>query len=88
MASGVPVVLPRHGAFPEIIRKTSGGLLCDPESARSLANEIHSIYRDPAMGRQMGHAGAAGVRQHYSVAQSAANTVEAFQKCVSHLYSF
>jgi glycosyltransferase involved in cell wall biosynthesis len=88
MASGVPVVLPRHGAFPEIIRKTGGGLLCDPEDARSLADAIHSIYRDPEMGRQMGQAGAAGVRQHYSVAQSAAHTLEVFQKCVSHSSSF
>jgi glycosyltransferase involved in cell wall biosynthesis len=88
MASGVPVVLPRHGAFPEIIRKTGGGLLCDPEDARSLANEIHSIYRDRAMGRQLGAAGAAGVREYYSVAHSAASTVEVFQKCVSHSYSF
>ncbi len=88
MASGVPVVLPSHGAFPEMIRKTGGGLLCDPQSATSLADAIHSIYRDPAMGRQMGEAGAAGVRRHYSVARSAANTVEVFQKCVSHSYSF
>jgi glycosyltransferase involved in cell wall biosynthesis len=88
MASGVPVVLPRHGAFPEMIRKTGGGLLCDPENAASVADAIHSIYRDPALGRRLGDAGAAGVREHYSVARSAANTVEVFQKCVSHSYSF
>jgi glycosyltransferase involved in cell wall biosynthesis len=88
MASSVPVVLPRHGAYPEMIRKTGGGLLCDPENARSLANEIHSIYCDPALGRQLGEAGAAGVRQHYSVARSAAHTLEVFHKCVSHSYSF
>ena len=27
MAAGVPVVLPDHGSFPEIIKETKGGLL-------------------------------------------------------------
>ena len=31
MASGVPVVQPRRGAFPEILEKTRGGLLVEPD---------------------------------------------------------
>jgi len=30
MASGVPVVQPRHAAFPELLEATGGGLLCEP----------------------------------------------------------
>ena len=34
MANGVPWVQPRHGAFPEILERTGGGLLFEPDDAR------------------------------------------------------
>ena len=38
MACGVPVVQPRRGAFTEIVEKTGGGLLVEPDSPESLAS--------------------------------------------------
>ena len=38
MASGVSVVRPRSGAFPEILEKTGGGILVEPGSAARLAD--------------------------------------------------
>ena len=43
MANEVPVVQPRHGAFPEIIEKTGGGILVEPNSVDSLAEGILSL---------------------------------------------
>ncbi len=37
MATGVPVVQPRRGAFPEIIEKTGGGILVDAGDPEALA---------------------------------------------------
>ncbi len=37
MANGVPVVQPRRGAFPEIMEKTGGGILVEPDDTASLA---------------------------------------------------
>ena len=37
MANGVPVVVPRHGSFPEMLEETGGGLLVEPGSAEALA---------------------------------------------------
>ena len=34
MATGVPVVQPRRGAFPEIVETTGGGLLVEPDEPR------------------------------------------------------
>ena len=34
MASGVPVVQPRRGAFPEIIESTGGGLIVEPDEPK------------------------------------------------------
>ena len=75
MATGVPVVQPRHGAFPEILDATGGGLLVAPGDPGALADGLREIWRDPARAAALGCAGAAGVRRHYGVGQMA-ETVE------------
>ncbi len=70
MACGVPAVQPRVGAFPEIIAKTGGGLVVEPD-VDALADGILALRNDPARGRELGLAGAAGVREHYTVAHMA-----------------
>jgi glycosyltransferase involved in cell wall biosynthesis len=75
MAAGVPVVQPRHGAFPEIIEKTGGGLLVDSGSAEALADGLLKIWREPALAASLASQGAAGVREHYHVDRMA-DTVE------------
>lgn len=78
MANGVPVVQPRHGAFPEMLARTGGGLLAEPGDLDSLAEGILQIYRDRAYGEDLGRRGARGVREHYSAAEMARRTAEAF----------
>ena len=78
MANEVPVVQPRHGAFPEIIEKTGGGILVETNSVDSLAEGIYSLWRDPARADELGRRGAAGVREHYSVARMARRAVEVY----------
>jgi glycosyltransferase involved in cell wall biosynthesis len=70
MACGVPAVQPRVGTFPEIIEKTGGGLIVDP-APDALAAGILAIKRDPALAQALGAAGAAGVREHYTVTRMA-----------------
>ena len=78
MACGVPVVAPQHGAFPEMLAKTSGGLLARPNDAASFADGLAAIRNNPAQARQIGLSGAAGVQQHYSVARMADRMVEIY----------
>ena len=78
MACGVPVVEPRHGAFPEMIAKTSGGVLVEPEDPQSLAEGLHHLFRNPAERARLGQNGFDGVRRHYSVARSADRMLEVY----------
>lgn len=47
MAAGVPVVQPRHAAFPEILAATEGGLLCAPDDPSALADGLRRMLSDP-----------------------------------------
>jgi glycosyltransferase involved in cell wall biosynthesis len=87
MANEVPVVQPRHGAFPEIIEKTSGGILVEPHSVDSLAEGIFSLWRDQARADELGRRGAQGVREHYCVQLMAQRTVETYSKIGVHACS-
>ena len=71
MACGVPVVHPRHGAFPEIIERTGGGLIVEPDDPEALADGILTLRFDTALAESMSKAGAAGVRHHYTVGRMA-----------------
>jgi glycosyltransferase involved in cell wall biosynthesis len=85
MAGGVPVVQPRRGAFPEILDRTGGGILVEPEpdDPASLADAIYRLWKSPEERAELGRRGAQGVRQHYSVAQMAERALEAYQKIVA-----
>ncbi len=78
MANGVPVVQPRQGAFAEIIAKTSGGLLVEPDDCDRLAEGILAIWKDPAWATELGRNGSNGVREHYSVAGMAGRALEVY----------
>lgn len=78
MANGVPVVQPRRGAFPEIIERTGGGILVDPDNPEALAQGILSLYRDRQLLAELGRKGVDGVRAHYSAARMAARAIEVY----------
>jgi glycosyltransferase involved in cell wall biosynthesis len=86
MAAGVPVVQPDHGAFPEIIRKTGGGILVEPENSQSLADGLLSVLRDRDLRRDLARHAHAGVRAHYRVDEMARRTADIFARQKSSVF--
>ncbi|HWP44876.1 MAG TPA: glycosyltransferase family 4 protein [Blastocatellia bacterium] len=82
MANGAPVVQPRRGAFTEIIERTAGGLLVEPDDPASLAEGIFSLYKNPSVAREIGERGAEGVRRHYNVTLMAERALEVYTSFV------
>jgi glycosyltransferase involved in cell wall biosynthesis len=79
MACGVPIIVPRRGAFTEIVERTGGGLLVTPDDPRALADGILAIKDDATRAAELGRAGASGVRAHYSVARMADRALEVYE---------
>ena len=79
MANGVPVVQPSRGAFPEIVGKTRGGVLYEPDEPKILAAALDDLSRNRDRLRQLSAHAAEGVRDRYSIAQMATRTAEIYQ---------
>ena len=78
MACGVPVVQPRRGGFTEIVERTGGGLLVEPDDAASLADGLARLAEDAALNEELGARGSAAVREHYTVARMAERALEVY----------
>ncbi len=67
MAAGVPIVAPRHGAFPELIAHESAagpaGLLHEPGDPAELAKALAAVLDDPAAAARFGSRGHSLVRE-------------------------
>jgi glycosyltransferase involved in cell wall biosynthesis len=71
LAAGVPIVQPRHAAFPEIVGVTGGGVLCEPGDPAALATAIEGLLLNPAKARSLGEAGREAVAREYTIRRMA-----------------
>jgi glycosyltransferase involved in cell wall biosynthesis len=83
MACGVPVVQPNHGAFPEMIQRTGGGVLAPSQQPRDIADAIWSLYRDRDRAVALGQRGAEGVRAHYTIGHMADRMLDVYHELTS-----
>src|SRR4029078_6346367 len=74
MANAVPVVLPDHGSFTEMIADTGGGILRRAHDTTHLAEKLAELLRDPARARQLGLKGQQAIQDRYNAAEMARQT--------------
>ncbi|MBD3676767.1 MAG: glycosyltransferase family 4 protein, partial [Planctomycetaceae bacterium] len=77
-ANGVPVVQPAHGAFPEMIEHTHGGMLVSPENPEELASAWLQLATNHDQRVEYAQAGHRGVREHYSLETMVAESERIF----------
>lgn len=78
LAAGVPAVLPRTAAFPELVEATGGGVLCEPENPPALAEAVAAVLREPAKAQALGAAGRRSVFEKFSAAAMTRGMMGAF----------
>lgn len=84
LAAGVPVIQPNHGAFPELINNTQGGLLCEPNDAEDLASQLGQLLLDSEQRSQLGRVGRENVLERFNAGQMAQKTLELYRRLISH----
>ncbi|MEK7270607.1 MAG: glycosyltransferase family 4 protein [Planctomycetota bacterium] len=82
LASGVPVVEPAVGGFPELVEETGGGVLYDPSDLDQYVDALASLLLDADKARLLGERGRAYVRQHFTVERMAAEMVKVYEAAV------
>ena len=75
LASGVPVVQPDHGAYPEWLQATQGGLLHRPNDSVDLAEKLAVLLRNADLRKQLGQQGRQVIFEKFSSEQMASATL-------------
>jgi glycosyltransferase involved in cell wall biosynthesis len=82
-ASGVPVVQPRIGIYPELIEAAGGGgLLFEPGDIDGLRAALERLRDRPAEAREMAEAGLRAVRERFTAERMARETVELYERAL------
>lgn len=66
LVSGIPLVQPALGAFPEIIEKTGGGMFYSPNTAEELASKWSEVLSNPDKVMEMSEKGRKSVLEKYT----------------------
>jgi len=82
MASGVPVVQPALGAFPEIIEKSKGGITYPTNDAKSLSNSLKELLNDPQKLSDLSENGRKSVEKDFNVKTQSEKLIEIYKKFV------
>ncbi len=79
-ANAVPVVVPNHGTFPELIEDTGGGLLCEPNSPPALAAALKRMIQDRDFAVRCGRRAQRAVHDRYHAQRMARQTIELYDE--------
>jgi glycosyltransferase involved in cell wall biosynthesis len=82
LAAGVPVVQPDHGAFPEVLAETGGGLLHRPEDPQHLAEQLHELLVNGELRQALAAKGRGSVLANRSAETMARNTARELRTAI------
>jgi glycosyltransferase involved in cell wall biosynthesis len=77
-ACGLPVVQPRHAAFPELVELSGGGVLCEPGDPDSLAKGLEELLLDPQKAANLGTAGQLAAANEFSMHRMAERVLQSY----------
>lgn len=78
LANGTPVVQPAHGAFPELITSTGGGLLVESTNPEVLANALEALRANEQLRTQYAVSGHEAVHRNYGATAIAQASIDLF----------
>lgn len=82
MASGIPMVQPALGAFPEVIEATGGGITYFPNDAETLSRALGSVILDKERLHDLSVAGLNGVDEHFDIYKQAQKMIKVYDMVI------
>ncbi len=79
LAAGVPLVLPAHGGFVEVVEETGGGLLVPPNDVDGLTAALAALAADSDRVQSLGRAGREAVAHRFNLGCAADALSSAFE---------
>jgi len=76
LAAGVPVVLPAVAAFPELVEKSGGGVLYNPDDRTALIETLEQIFADESKRQRLSMVGRENALKFFSVNRAASEVIE------------
>ncbi|WP_421919755.1 glycosyltransferase family 4 protein [Marinifilum sp.] len=80
MASGVPVVQPKLGAFPEIVAKSKGGIVYENNSKEELCSALKSLLSDRKTMKQLSTLCRMGVENEFNILNQTENLLSIYKQ--------
>ncbi|MFA5326979.1 MAG: glycosyltransferase family 4 protein [Prolixibacteraceae bacterium] len=82
MASGIPMVQPALGAFPEVIETSGGGIIYGENKPEQLAGALGDLILDDKKLQELSVAGIAGVKAHFDIHHQAKRMVKVYESAL------
>ncbi len=83
MSAGLPVVAPDHGALPDVVHATGGGLVAASAEPAAIADALLELWRDPQKAADLGRRGRASVSSDFTVTRMAERVEAVYREAVS-----
>ncbi|NOU59932.1 glycosyltransferase family 4 protein [Marinifilum caeruleilacunae] len=80
MASGVPVVQPKLGAFPEIVEKSKGGITFDQNNSEALCTALKELLRDQEKLQELSLSCRNGVEKEFNISGQTKNLLNIYNQ--------
>jgi glycosyltransferase involved in cell wall biosynthesis len=83
LASGIPVVQPALGAFPEVLAATGGGVIYEENNPEALSTALKQLLDDPVRLMHLSEQARIGAEQHLNITHLANKLVETYNEVIS-----
>lgn len=84
MASGVPVLQPEAGCYPEFVNLTGGGVIYNPNNPDVLAENMSKLLNDREKLVSMGQQGKSIIDKEFTVIKMAEKTLQVYEKALNN----
>ena len=85
MASGIPMVQPALGAFPEVIRISGGGTIYSENSPEHLAKALASLILNDQKLQELSDSGISGVKEHFDIQAQAKKMLAVYEDALKNV---